>query len=44
MKQNKVCFPVKIKSMPEISQFLGIIVTMSYQAHNSSHFHVRYDE
>lgn len=30
--------------MPEISRFLGIIITMYYQEHNPPHFHVRYNE
>ena len=28
--------------MPEISRFLGIIITMYYREHNPPHFHVRY--
>ncbi len=28
--------------MPEISRFLGIIVTMYYSEHPPPHFHVRY--
>jgi hypothetical protein len=28
--------------MPEISRFLGIIVTMYYSEHPPAHFHVRY--
>ena len=31
--------------MPEISRFLGIIITMYYKKeHNPPHFHVRYNE
>lgn len=30
--------------MPEISRFLGIIISMFYQDHNPPHFHVRYNE
>jgi hypothetical protein len=30
--------------MPEISRFLGIIVTMYFNEHNPPHFHVRYNE
>lgn len=29
--------------MPEISRFLGIIITMYYREHNPPHFHVRYN-
>ena len=29
--------------MPEISRFLGIIITMYYNDHNPPHFHVRYN-
>jgi hypothetical protein len=28
--------------MPEISRFLGIVVTMTYSEHPPPHFHVRY--
>jgi hypothetical protein len=28
--------------MPEISRFLGIIITMYYSEHNPPHFHARY--
>lgn len=28
--------------MPEISRFLGIIITMYYDEHNPPHFHTRY--
>ncbi|MCK5540763.1 MAG: DUF4160 domain-containing protein [Deltaproteobacteria bacterium] len=27
--------------MPEISRFLGIIITMYFDEHNPPHFHVR---
>jgi hypothetical protein len=30
--------------MPEISRFLGIIITMYYNDHAPPHFHVRYGE
>lgn len=30
--------------MPEISRFLGIIITMNFSDHNPPHFHVRYNE
>lgn len=30
--------------MPEISRFLGIVITMYFNDHNQPHFHVRYDE
>ena len=30
--------------MPEISRFLGIIISMYFDEHNSPHFHVRYNE
>lgn len=30
--------------MPEISRFLGIIITMYHNEHNPPHFHVRYNE
>lgn len=30
--------------MPEISRFLGIIVSMYFDDHNPPHFHVRYNE
>ena len=30
--------------MPEISRFLGIIITMNFNDHNPPHFHVRYNE
>ncbi len=30
--------------MPEISRFLGIIITMYYNDHTPPHFHVRYSE
>jgi hypothetical protein len=28
--------------MPEISRFLGIVITMHYDDHAPPHFHVRY--
>ncbi len=30
--------------MPEISRFLGIIITMYYSEHPPPHFHVRYGQ
>lgn len=30
--------------MPEICRFLGIIITMYFEEHNPSHFHVRYNK
>ena len=30
--------------MPEISRFLGIIITMYFKDHNPPHFHVQYNE
>ncbi|WP_374687906.1 DUF4160 domain-containing protein [Promineifilum sp.] len=30
--------------MPEISRFLGIIITMYYSEHPPAHFHVRYGQ
>jgi len=30
--------------MPEISRFLGIVVTMYFNDHNPPQFHVRYEE
>ena len=30
--------------MPEISRFLGIIITMYFDDHEPPHFHVRYNE
>jgi len=30
--------------MPEVSRFLGIIITFNYDDHNPSHFHARYGE
>ena len=30
--------------MPEISRFLGIIITMYYKEHAPPHFHVKYGE
>ena len=30
--------------MPEISRFLGIIITMYFNEHNPPHFHVQYNE
>ena len=30
--------------MPEISRFLGIVITMYYDDHSPAHFHARYGE
>jgi hypothetical protein len=30
--------------MPEISRFLGIVITMYFDDHDPPHFHVRYNE
>ncbi len=30
--------------MPEISRFLGIVITMYFNDHNPPHFHVRYED
>jgi hypothetical protein len=30
--------------MPEISRFLGIIITIYYKDNTSTHFHVRYNQ
>jgi hypothetical protein len=30
--------------MPEISRFLGIVISMYYDEHNPPHFHARYGE
>jgi len=30
--------------MPEICRFLGILITMYFDAHSPPHFHVRYNE
>lgn len=30
--------------MPEISRFLGIVITMYYNDHSPPHFHARYGE
>lgn len=35
---------IKDKNMPEISRFLGIIITMYYNDHPPPHFHVRYNQ
>lgn len=29
--------------MPEISRFLGIVIQMYFNEHNSPHFHVKYE-
>lgn len=30
--------------MPEVSRFLGIVITMYFNDHGPPHFHVRYEE
>lgn len=30
--------------MPEISRFLGVVITMYFEEHNPPHFHVRYND
>ncbi|HVB49367.1 MAG TPA: DUF4160 domain-containing protein [Burkholderiales bacterium] len=30
--------------MPELSRFLGIVVTLYFNDHNPPHFHVRYEQ
>jgi len=30
--------------MPEISRFLGIVITMYFDEHNPPHFHIQYNE
>ncbi|HEX5049805.1 MAG TPA: DUF4160 domain-containing protein [Gammaproteobacteria bacterium] len=30
--------------MPEISRFLGIVISMYFNDHNPPHFHVRYEQ
>ncbi len=30
--------------MPEITRFLGIVISMYYQEHNPPHFHIQYNE
>jgi len=30
--------------MPEISRFLGIVITMCFDEHTPPHFHIRYNE
>ena len=30
--------------MPEITRFLGIIISMYFEEHNPPHFHVKYNE
>lgn len=30
--------------MPEISRFLGIVISMYFDDHNPPHFHVRYND
>jgi hypothetical protein len=35
---------LKIKNMPEISRFLGIVIYMYFNEHNPPHFHAEYNE
>ena len=30
--------------MPEISRFLGVVISMYFDEHNPPHFHVKYNE
>lgn len=30
--------------MPEVSRFLGIVITMYFNDHNPPHFHARYED
>ena len=30
--------------MPEVSRFLGIVITFNYDEHNPPHFHAKYGE
>lgn len=30
--------------MPEITRFLGIVITMYFDEHNPPHFHIKYNE
>jgi hypothetical protein len=32
------------KNMPELSRFLGIVISMYFDDHNPPHFHVRYNQ
>ena len=32
------------KCMPEISRFLGIVISMYFDEHNPPHFHIQYNE
>jgi len=34
----------KEQLMPEISRFLGIIISMYFDEHNPPHFHIKYNE
>jgi len=36
--------PSRTQVMPEISRFLGIVITMYFNDHNPPHFHVRYED
>ena len=36
--------PTVEAEMPEISRFLGIVISMYFDEHNPPHFHVRYNE
>ena len=37
-------FPSRELPVPEISRFLGIVITMYFNDHEPPHFHVRYAE
>ena len=43
-KEIIVTFAPNIVTMPEISKFYGIVITMYFPEHNPPHFHVRYNE
>ena len=39
---NLLQTPIEIE-LPEISRFLGIVISMYFDDHNPPHFHVRYN-
>jgi len=39
-----IATPSRTQVMPEISRFLGIVITMYFNDHNPPHFHVRYED
>jgi hypothetical protein len=41
--ENKLKTTTEILNMPEISQFLGIVIYMYFNEHNSPHFHAEYN-